>query len=121
MVWQPNILNNCYELSGGYASPEPPTRGSVPGLRWGDFRSPDPLCPHLQILAATLSKVLTSADSDVQVSAAYSKTDTTTSVWHKGSLMSSVRRLSLHIRFRDVMTERVFGLDDSDHPMIVHC
>jgi len=120
MVWQPNIHNNLYELSGGYASPEPPTRGSAPGPRWGDLRSPDPLCPHLQILAATLSKVLTSADSNVQVSAAYSKTDKT-SVWHIGSLMSSVRRLSLHIRFRDVMTERVFGLNDSDHSMIVHC
>jgi len=35
MVWQPNILNNCYELSGGYAPYEPPTRGSAPGPRWG--------------------------------------------------------------------------------------
>ena len=35
MVWQPNILNNCYELSGGCAPPELPTRGSAPGLRWG--------------------------------------------------------------------------------------
>ena len=24
MVWQPNILNNCYELSGGYAPPNDP-------------------------------------------------------------------------------------------------
>jgi len=24
MVWQPNILNNCYELSGGYALPNHP-------------------------------------------------------------------------------------------------
>jgi len=29
MVWQPNILNNCYELSGGCAPPKPPTRGSA--------------------------------------------------------------------------------------------
>ena len=35
MVWQPNVLNNCYELSGSYAPPEPPTRGSAPGPRWG--------------------------------------------------------------------------------------
>jgi len=44
MVWQPNILNNCYELSN-----HPP--GAL-----GDFRSTDPLCPHLQILAAPLAK-----------------------------------------------------------------
>jgi len=25
--------------------PEPPTRGSAPGPRWGYLRSPDPLCP----------------------------------------------------------------------------
>jgi len=49
------------------------------------------------------SRVLTSADSKVQVSAAYSNTDKT-SVWCIRSLVSSVRRLSLHIRFRDVMT-----------------
>ena len=51
MVWQPNILNNCYKLSGGYALPEPPTRGSAPGPRWGTC---DPPMPHLQILAAPL-------------------------------------------------------------------
>jgi len=37
------------------------------------------------------------------VSAAYSNTDET-SVWYIRSLVLSVRRLSLHIRFRDVMT-----------------
>ena len=49
------------------------------------------------------SRVNTSADSKVQVSAAYSSTDKT-SVLYIWSLLSSVRRLSLHIRFRDVMT-----------------
>ena len=51
------------------------------------------------------SRVLTSADSKVQVSVAYSNTDKT-SVWYKWSLVSSVRRLSLHIRFRDAMTAK---------------
>jgi len=43
-------------------------------------------------------RVLTSAaaDSKVQVSAAYSNTDKT-SVWYIRSLVSSVRRLSLHL------------------------
>jgi len=46
MVWQPNILNNCYELSGSYAPPGPPTRGSS---------VPQTLCaPHFQILATPL-------------------------------------------------------------------
>jgi len=82
MVWQPNILNNCYELSGGYAPPEPPTRGSAHGPRWGTSVPPSalevflndmryinprftylllltyPLCPHLQILAAPLTATL---------------------------------------------------------------
>jgi len=49
------------------------------------------------------SRVLTSADSKVQVSAAYSNTDKT-SVWHIQSLVSSVRRLSFHIPLGDVMT-----------------
>jgi len=44
MVWQPNILNNCYELSGGYA-PEPPTRGSAPGPRWGTPVPQTPCAP----------------------------------------------------------------------------
>jgi len=48
MVWQPNILNNCYELSGGYAPPEPRTRGSAPGPRWGtsvpQTPPPNPVC-----------------------------------------------------------------------------
>ena len=34
MVWQPNILNNCYELSGGYA-PRTTHQGLCPGPRWG--------------------------------------------------------------------------------------
>jgi len=40
MVWQPNILNNCYELSGGYP-PEPPTSGP----RWGTFVPQTPCAP----------------------------------------------------------------------------
>ena len=52
------------------------------------------------------SRVLTSADSKVQVSAAYSNTDKT-SVWYIRSLVSSVRRLSLHISFRDIMTAQL--------------
>ena len=71
------------------------------------------------------SRVLTSAHSKVQVFAAFSNTDKT-SVWYIRSLVSSVRRLSLHIRFRDVMTAQegrygMLGLDDIDHPMIVNC
>jgi len=49
------------------------------------------------------SRVLASADSKVQVSAAYSNTDKI-SVRYIRSLVSSVRRLSLNIRFKDVMT-----------------
>jgi len=45
MVSQPNILNNCYELSGGYAPPEPPTRGSAPGPRWGTSVPQTPCAP----------------------------------------------------------------------------
>jgi len=44
MVWQPNILNNCYELSGG-CTPEPPTRGSAPGPRWGTSVPQTPCAP----------------------------------------------------------------------------
>ena len=44
MVWQPNILNNCYELSGGYA-PQTTHQGLRPWTRLGDFHSPDSLCP----------------------------------------------------------------------------
>jgi len=54
MIWQPNILNNCYELSGGYAPPPTTYQGLCPWTPLGDFRSPDPLCPHLQILATPL-------------------------------------------------------------------
>ena len=56
MVWQPNILINCYELSGGYA-PEPPTRGSAPGPRWGTSVPQTPCATHLQILATPLVDV----------------------------------------------------------------
>jgi len=59
MVLQSNILNNCYELSRGYMPPEPPTRqGLCPWTPLGDFRSQDPLCPHLQILATPLFEAL---------------------------------------------------------------
>jgi len=44
MIWQPNILNNCYKLSGGYA-PQTTHQGLCPWIPLGDFRSPDPLCP----------------------------------------------------------------------------
>jgi len=30
MVWQPNILNNCIELSGGYAPPPNHPPGALP-------------------------------------------------------------------------------------------
>ena len=47
MVWQPNILNNCYELSGGYAprTTHQGHQGLCPWTPLGDFLSPDPLCP----------------------------------------------------------------------------
>ena len=44
MVWQPNILNNCYELSGGYAPPNHPP-GALPLDPAGGLPFPDPLCP----------------------------------------------------------------------------
>jgi len=44
LYWEPNILNNCYELSGG-CPPEPPTRGSAPGPRWGTLVSQTPCAP----------------------------------------------------------------------------
>jgi len=44
MVWQPNILNNCYELSGGHA-PRTTHQELCPWTPLGDFRSPDSLCP----------------------------------------------------------------------------
>jgi len=44
MVWQSNILNNCYELSGGYAPPEPPTR-ALPLDPAGRLPFPRPPCP----------------------------------------------------------------------------
>ena len=37
-----------YELSGGYMPPEPPTRGSVAGPRWGTSVPPDSLCRELR-------------------------------------------------------------------------
>jgi len=53
MVWQANILNNCYELSGGYAPPEPPT---LPLDTAGGLPFPRPPVPaHLQILATPLT------------------------------------------------------------------
>ena len=55
------------------------------------------------------SRVHTSADSKVQVSVVYSNTDKT-SVWYIRSLVSSVRCLSLHIRFRDVMTAQAWPI-----------
>ena len=67
------------------------------------YRTPSSCLRHFWWKA---SRVLTSADSKFQVSAAYSNTDKT-SVWYIQSLVSSVRRLSLHIRFRDVMTAQV--------------
>jgi len=57
MVWQPNILNNCYELSGGYA---PPRTGSLPLYPAGGLPFPrPPVPPHLQILATPLHVVAT--------------------------------------------------------------
>jgi len=37
MVWQPNILNNCYELSGGYAPPRTTHQGLCPWTPLGDL------------------------------------------------------------------------------------
>jgi len=56
MVWQPNILNNCYELSGGYAG-APPNHppGALPLDPAGGLPFPRPTVPHLQILATPLS------------------------------------------------------------------
>jgi len=45
MVWQPNILNNCYELSEAMPPPEPPTRSSAPGPRWGTSVPQTPCAP----------------------------------------------------------------------------
>ena len=44
MVWQPNILNNCYELSGGCA-PRTTHHGLCPWTPLGDFRSQTPVPP----------------------------------------------------------------------------
>jgi len=49
MVWQPNILNNCYELLGGSAP-----RTTHHGLCWGTSVPQTPCAPHLQILATPL-------------------------------------------------------------------
>jgi len=56
MVWQPNILNNCYQFSGGYA-PRTTHQGLCHWTSLGDFHFPDPLSPHLQILATPLLAV----------------------------------------------------------------
>ena len=44
MVWQPNILNNCYELSGGYAPPNHPP-GALPLDPAGGLPFPRPSVP----------------------------------------------------------------------------
>jgi len=54
MVWQPNILNDCYELSGGYA-PRTAHQGLCPFTQMGGLPFPrPPVHPHLQILATPL-------------------------------------------------------------------
>ena len=54
MVWQPNILNICYELSGGYAPPNNPP-GALPLDPAGGPPFSRPTVPHLQILATPLT------------------------------------------------------------------
>jgi len=44
MVWQPNILNNCYELSGGCA-PRTTHQGLCPGPRRGTSVPQTPCAP----------------------------------------------------------------------------
>jgi len=44
MVWQPNILNNCYELSGGYAPLNNPP-GALPLDPAGGLPFPRPPVP----------------------------------------------------------------------------
>jgi len=44
MVWQPNILTNCYELSGGYAPPNHPP-GALPLDPAGGLPFPRPPVP----------------------------------------------------------------------------
>jgi len=44
MVWQPNIINNCYELSGGYAPPNHPP-GALPLDSAGGLPFPRPPVP----------------------------------------------------------------------------
>jgi len=69
-----------------------PVRCSTSSFRtWSYHRIPSSCLRHFWWKA---SRVLTSADCKVQVSAAYSNTDETR-VWYIRSLMSSVRRLSL--------------------------
>ena len=59
MVWQLNILNNCYELSGGCAPLNHPP-GALPLDPAGGLPFPRPPCAlHLQILATPLLKMQT--------------------------------------------------------------
>ena len=44
MVWQPNILNNCYELSGGYA-PQTTHKGLCPWTPLGTSVPQTPCAP----------------------------------------------------------------------------
>jgi len=45
MIWQPNILNNCNELSGGYAPPRTTHQGLCPWTRAGRPPFPRPPVP----------------------------------------------------------------------------
>ena len=45
MVWQPNILNNCDELSGGYAPLPNHPPGALPLDPAGGLRFPRPSVP----------------------------------------------------------------------------
>jgi len=50
MVWHPNILNNCYELSGGYPPPRTTHQGSASGPRWGTSVFQTPCVPTSKFL-----------------------------------------------------------------------
>jgi len=61
------------------------------GPRWGDFRSPDPLCPHLQILAAPLCTSATDVDDSHHVTSPCSANDcqsklTLTGIYRSGAI-----------------------------------
>jgi len=55
MVWQPNILNNCYELSGGYPTPNHPS-GAVPLNPAGGPPFPRPPVPPTRLHVPPTSK-----------------------------------------------------------------